>query len=138
MIDFENFRSSLKRLEEQYPNYRDQDPALPDYIREALAESVIQRFETCYDCLWKVLRRYLTEELGLAEAPVSPKSLIREADQNGLLSSPAEQWLGYVTARIGTTHDYNCEKAEACLGLMPDFIDDAIGLYQTMTGAAWD
>ena len=37
-----------------------------------------------------------------------------------------------------TAHDYDAEKAKACLELMPDFIDDAIGLYQTITGAAWE
>jgi hypothetical protein len=31
--------------------------------REAIGESVIQRFETCYDTLWKTLKRYLTEEI---------------------------------------------------------------------------
>ena len=30
------------------------------------------------------------------------------------------------------------EKAEACLELMHGFIDDAIGLYQTMNGETWD
>ena len=65
MIDYGKFRLSLKRLEEQHDNYREQDPALPDLIREAIAESVVQRFETCYDCLWKVLKRYLIEETGL-------------------------------------------------------------------------
>ena len=30
--------------------------------REALAESVIQRFKTCFDCLWKVLNRHLRYE----------------------------------------------------------------------------
>ena len=29
------------------------------------------------------------------------------------------------------------EKAQAYLELMPDFIDDAIGLYQTMSGETW-
>ena len=29
------------------------------------------------------------------------------------------------------------EKARACLKLMPDFNDDAIGLYQTMSEETW-
>lgn len=73
MIDYSKFRSSLKRLEEQNGNYRQANPALSGLDREAIAESVIQRFETCYDCLWKVLKRYLTYELGVPETPNSPK-----------------------------------------------------------------
>ena len=138
MIDYDKFQLSLKRLEEQHDNYRQQDPALSDLNREAVAESVIQRFETCYDCLWKVLKRYLTEELGLAELPNSPKPTFRLSDENALFASPLDQWLQYADARIDTAHDYDGQKAQACLELMPAFIDDAIGLYQTMTEATWE
>ena len=138
MIDYDKFQLSLKRLEEQHDNYQQHDPALSDLNREAVAESVIQRFETCYDCMWKVLGRYMTEGLGLADTPSSPKPLFRLAHANDLLASPPEQWLRYVEARIGTAHDYDGQKAQACLELMPAFIDDAIGLYQTMTGETWE
>ena len=138
MIDYGKFRLSLKRLEEQYENHRNQEPALSDLMREAVAESVIQRFKTCYDCLWKMLKRYLFEGLGLAEIPNSPKPIIRLAYENDLFASSLEQWLAYAEARIGTAHDYDGEKAKACLRIMPDFIDDAIGLYQTMTGTTWE
>ncbi len=138
MIDYGKFRLSLKRLEEQHENYRQPDPDLSDLMRDAIAESVIQRFETCYDCLWKVLKRYLIEELGVAVDRNSPKPVFRLADENDLLSSPLEQWLGYTDARGATAHDYDGEKAKACLALVPDFIDDAIGLYQTMSSAAWE
>ena len=138
MIDYEKFRLSLKRLEEQYENHQKQDLALSDLNREAIGESVIQRFETCYDCLWKVLKRYLTEELGLTETLNSPKSTFRLAFENDMFSSPLDQWLQYVDARIDTTHDYDGEKAKACLALMSDFIDDAIGLFQTMSGGTWE
>ena len=46
MIDYDKFRLSLKRLEEQHDNHRELDEALPELIREGIAESVIQRFET--------------------------------------------------------------------------------------------
>ena len=138
MIDYSKFRLSLKRLEEQHVNHLQQDSSVPILVREGIAESVIQRFETCYDCLWKVLKRYLNEVLGIAEPPNSPKPIIRLAHENDLFASPLEQWLQYAQARIDTTHDYDGEKALACLELMPDFIDDAIGLFQTMTGTAWE
>ena len=138
MIEYDKFRLALKRLEEQNGNYRHGNPALSDLDREGIAESVIQRFETCYDCLWKVLKRYLAEALGAAEPPNSPKPVFRLAHENDLLTSPVEQWLRYADARIDTSHDYDGEKAQACLALVPDFIDDAIGLYQTMSGATWE
>ena len=138
MIEYDKFRISLKRLEEQYENYREPDDSLSDLTQEAVAESVIQRFETCYDCLWKVLKRYLIEELGIADAPTSPKGLFKLAYENDLFAGPLEQWLHYADARVDTSHDYSGEKAQACLKLMLHFIDDAIGLYQTMSEEAWD
>ncbi|MCY3929815.1 MAG: nucleotidyltransferase substrate binding protein [Acidobacteria bacterium] len=138
MIDYDKFRLSLKRLEEQTENYRRGNPALSDLDREGIAESVIQRFEICYDCMWKVLKRYLVEELGIADPPNSPKPVFRLGDENGLFSTALEEWLRYADARTDTSHDYDGEKAQACLALVPDFIDDAIGLYQTMSGATWE
>ena len=138
MIDYENFQKSLERLVEQYENYLEPDDSLPDLTQEAIAESVIQRFETCYDCLWKVLKRYLIEELGLANVPNSPKTIIRLANENDLFNVPPGKWLGYADARIDTAHDYSGEKAQACLELINDYIDDAISLYQTMSGELWE
>ena len=50
MIDYGKFRLSPERLREQYANYRQLDPLLPEVTRAAVAESVVHRFETCYDC----------------------------------------------------------------------------------------
>ena len=124
-------------LEEQHANYRNLDTSLPVLNQEGIAESVIQRFETCYDFLWKVLKRYLIEELGIADPPNSPKPILRLAYENGLFSAPLEQWWLYVDAPIGTSHDYDGANAQDCLEIIPDFIDDAIGLYQTLSGEAW-
>ena len=59
MIDYGNFSRSLKNLELQYENYLNLDEELPQLMKEAVAESVVQRFETCYETSWKTLRRYL-------------------------------------------------------------------------------
>jgi nucleotidyltransferase substrate binding protein (TIGR01987 family) len=140
MIDYDKFQKSLKHLELQYANHKlAQDrPELADIDREAIAESVIQRFETSYDTLWKDLKRYLIEELGLADVPNSPKPILKLGGENDLFASPVEQWLKYADARTSTTHDYSGEKAAEVLLIVGDFIDDAIGLYQTMTGTTWE
>jgi nucleotidyltransferase substrate binding protein (TIGR01987 family) len=140
MIDYSKFKKSLKHLELQFENYKNSDSRenLTELDKEALAESAIQRFETCYDCLWKHLKRYLVEELGLPEVPNSPKPVFRIGFENKLFSSTLDQWLRYADARTDTAHDYSGEKAQECLDLMDDFIDDALGLYQTLTGETWE
>lgn len=140
MIDYDKLQKSLKHLEQQFANYQlAQDRAeLTDIDREAIAESVIHRFETCYDTLWKDLKRYLIEDSGLADVPDSPKKVLKLAGQNELFASPMEQWLKYADARTSTAHDYSGEKAAEVLLVVGDFIDDAIGLYQTMSGITWE
>lgn len=137
MIDYSKLKKALEHLEQQFENYQTLDTSLPQITQEAVAESVIQRFETCWDCLWKVLKRYLNEELGLPEVPNSPKPILRMAHENELFSSSLDQWFSYASARIGTSHDYSGEKAQQALDLMADFVDDAIGLYQTMSTESW-
>ena len=138
MIDYSNFRLSLKRLEQQNRNHRQGNPLLSDLDREAVAESVIRRFKTCYDCLWKVLKRYLIEELGIADPPNSPKPVFRLAHENDLFAVPLKQWFLHANARIAMSNDYDGTKSQACLALVPAFIDDAISLYQTVADTRWD
>ena len=139
MIAYDKFKKSLQQLELQFANY--QGCALRSHLSEldkqAIAESVIQRFETCYDCAWKHLKRYLIENLGLPDVPNSPKPIFRIAAENNLFQSSTEQWLIYADARIQTAHDYDGEKAKYALVLMADFIADAIALYQTLSGESW-
>lgn len=138
MIDYGNFSKALKHLELQYENYENLDDELPELTQEGVSESVIHRFEICYDTMWKVLKRYLQEGLGLPDVPNSPNPILKIANENKLFTTPLEQWLKYASARIDTSHDYSEEKAQGCLEIVDDFIDDAIGLYQTMTGETWE
>ena len=103
-----------------------------------MAESVIQRFETCYDALWKVLRRHLIEVFGIAEVPNSPRPILRIADQNGLLAAGADQWELYAQTRIDTSHHYDKVKAANAISTMPAFTSDAINLCSVMTGEPWE
>ena len=49
MIDYGSFRRSLMNLEQQNDNRKNLPSNLPQLMREAVDESVIQRFEVCYD-----------------------------------------------------------------------------------------
>ena len=70
--------------------------------------------------------------------PNSPKPVFRLAYENDLFTTPLEQWLAYADSRTATAHDYSGEKAQTSLETVGAFIDDAIGLYQTMSGETWD
>ena len=137
MIEYNNFQKSLKNLEAQFENYKTLDDNLPKIIQEAVAESVIQRFEICWDCLWKLLKRHLQEEIGLPTVPNGPNPVLRLANENQLLPGSVEQWLRYGKARVATAHDYSGKKVNDALNIMGRFIGDAIRIYQTLSGKNW-
>lgn len=137
-IEYDKFKKSLKRLQLQFNNYESLDENFPELIQEGIAESVIQRFETCWDCLWKVLKRYLTEEIALPDVPNGPNPVLRLANENNLLPGSIDNWLKYARVRVNTAHDYSGEKAVAALELMGDFIADAIALYQKLSAESWE
>lgn len=143
MTDYDKFKKSLRQLALQFANYQGvtKRADLSELDKEGIAESVIQRFETCYDCVWKHLKRYLMENLGLPEVPNSPKPIFRLAADNRLFRASTEQWLSYADARIQTSHDEDSrsgEKAKIALALMANFIADATALYETLTGERWE
>ena len=137
MNDCSRLKQSLTLLESQYHHLQTLDDTLPEWLQEAVSESVIQRFETCYDCMWKVLKRYLKNSLGLPDVPNSPKPLFLIANENRLLPTDVAQWLIYADIRIDTSHDYDGEKAKVALDLMGDFVKDVVALYEIMSGESW-
>lgn len=137
MIEYDKLKKLLKHLELQFENYQTLDDSLPVLIKEAVAESVIQRFETCWDCLWKILKRYLVEEIGLPSVPNGPNPILRLANENDILPTPIEVWLKYAKTRVGTSHDYSGEKAQEALLIMGAYISDSIKLYEIMNIKDW-
>ena len=74
-IDYGKFRTSLERLREQHENYREPHAGLPALTREAIAESVIQRFETCYPAFLILFVRQLYPATGAPQGPFAPLPL---------------------------------------------------------------
>ena len=95
-------------------------------------------FETCYEALFDSMKRYLVEYVDISGNVGGKTPLVRIANANGLLRSPVDKWLSYIEMRNKVVHAYGIEKADELVNLLPDFIDDAIGMYQTMTEETWD
>lgn len=139
MVSYEKLRLALQHLEGQLRNHETaaQRTELSDLDREAIAESVIQRFETAYDVLWKTLKQHLIQVLGVVEIDNSPKPILRLAHANSLLKNDVQPWLAYADARTATAHDYSGEKAAETLAMIPAFLANAIALFETMTSESW-
>lgn len=140
MTDCSRLIKSSKNPEAQYSNFLTigSGTGLGAPGKEAIKESLIQRFEICYDTLWKTLKRYLVEELGVPEVLNSPRALFRIAAENKLLHPNAEQWLRYAGAGTHTPHNHSGKKSRGATALMGSFIPDAISLLAKKTGSTWE
>ena len=122
-------------MKEKYTDYEEMDTRseLRESDKDSIRESLIQRFEVCFDTLWKYINRHLEEEQLLVKVPNSPKPLFRFAHESGLIDNEIlERLFDYAQARVDTSHDYSLEKAENTLGKISGFIEDASEIYQTM------
>ena len=91
--------------------YKDDSAKRTELERDAIRDSLVKRFEYTLEMVWKSCKRYLHEE-GFAEAATgSPKSIMRLAAEAGIIRS-AENWIRYIDARQGTSHNYSEEKAD--------------------------
>lgn len=121
-VDYTRLEKALHNLHLQQENLLDVDPTLSDLMIEAVRESVIQRFEICWDCLWKTLKRFLIVELGLERVPNSPNPVMSLAVDNNLLAGSVKDWHMFGKLRTATAHDYSKEKADEALACIESFI----------------
>lgn len=136
--NYDKLRDSLQRLEERYADHEaslTRAELLPS-DRESIKESCIQRFEVCFDTTWKHLKKYLEEEIGFADVPAGPNPLFRQAMTAGVIAD-AELWIEFNKRRNDTSHDYSGTKADSSFAIIPDFIAEAITLYEKMSGKTW-
>ena len=134
-INYEKLEKSIAQLKAQYENFLNlEEQGLSEITKEAVKESVIQRFEVCYDSLWKALKKYLEKEQGLAQSlGESPKTIFRKIHEAGLINSDnLERLFAYVELRIGTAHDYSLDKVEEALEQMGDFVQDVSHIYNLL------
>lgn len=135
-INYNKLEKALMRLQERYSDYQRHKAHLEGYLLESVKESCIQRFEICVDTLWKHLKKYLEQDLGLNDIANSPKMIFKTAQSAGAIQD-AELWMFFNYKRGDTSHDYSGEKAQEVFKVIGQFIDEAIPLYEKMSGHIW-
>lgn len=91
---FEN----LKIIIEAYEKEKDK------IIKDGLRDSIIQRFEFVTELSWKLMKKYLDENLVLEV--YSPRSVIKESYKQNLIEN-GELWLDILEDRNLTSHTYD-------------------------------
>lgn len=100
----------------------------PDIVRD----SVIQRFEYTYELAWKLLQRWIKNNLSPEEAdPRTKKDLFRVAAKKSMIDDP-ESWFTFSETRNDTVHTYNEKNAEHVYNVTLQFLPKAILLLEAL------
>lgn len=99
---------------------------------DVVRDSAIKRFEYTYELSWKMIQRWINENVSPDKAdPLTKKDLFRLAAQNKLIKDP-ESWFAYHDARNETSHVYNEIKAEKVYEAAVRFAKDATFLLEEL------
>ena len=88
-------------------------------------DGTVQRFEYCYEILWKLAQKILKQYSIEAEYP---KSVFRELGKIGWISN-VEAWIEFQSARNNTSHEYGKNYAVKSFELAKVFMPLANELF---------
>ena len=94
-------------------------------LQETVRAGVIQYFEVAYELSWKLMQRWLQENIGVDYVNgLNRAGFYRLAAENLLISDSA-RWMDYHRARNATSHTYNEEAAENVFAEATEFVHDS-------------
>ncbi len=132
-VDYEKLKKSLERLKEQYEFFKSNEETLSGNIKEGIKESVIKRFDICYDALVKHLKKFMEEQLGIPNVKDFAIGIFRKAKENEVINEDTQKQLNHYRAiRNNSAHDYSEEEAQKTLEIIEDFIADVSEIYQKL------
>ena len=128
-LDLTPLRKATMRLREAIEAYA-HEPENLLYL-----DSLIKRLEFTYELGRNTLLRFLelTSVKRKANEAPSLSTLIRTANQDGLLLGSWEEWHGYRDARNGTSHAYDEGKAREIAAGLPAFLQEVEFLLDRMS-----
>lgn len=93
-------------------------------LQETVRAGVIQHFKVAYELSWKMMKRWLEENIVAASVDgVTQRNLFRLGAENRLIAD-SELWMDYHRARNSTSHTYNEDAAENVFMKAAEFVHD--------------
>ena len=104
-------------------------------LQETVRAGVIHNFELAYEVSWKMIKRWLKENIGDAavDSGVTRRDIFRLGAENHLIVD-VERWMEYHEARNSTSHTYDEEAASNVFLVAAEFVHDAKQLLRVLEG----
>ncbi len=132
-LDLESLSKSLNGLHRSLLVVEQQEVITSDAdLLFTLRSGVIQNFEVAYEQCWKMIKRWLEENMGNSYVEgVTRRELFRLAAEHHLIFD-VEKWMEYHYARNNTSHIYDAEIADEVYSVAKKFSNDASKLLTTL------
>ena len=127
LLDLQSFRNSVTSLSNLLTVSESDGRMLRlgEVEREGIRAGVIQNFEVTYELAWKLMSRWLSENVGRTVVDgITRRHLFRLAAEHCLIED-VDTWMSYHTARNQTSHMYNQEVAARFYAAAHGFAQDA-------------
>lgn len=137
-LSFESLEKALKALDVALRVYERVRHGPDTELADTARSGVVQNFEVAYEQSWKLLRRWLTEELGYPETELAMRRhLFRVAAKHQLVDDP-QAWMDFHQARNLTSHTYDLAIAQQVAHAAAEFAHTGHALLARLKQAAQD
>ena len=120
-LDIEALRRAEKSLKKSYDIYLNGNDDIE--MCNIYADSCVKRFEYTFETAWKTMKKYFKLQYSKKEEELTMNNIFRFMESYGF----AESWLKskeYYRQRNNTSHEYNIEKSQELLNIIPKFLED--------------
>ncbi len=132
-LQLDSLRKSIEALERVIKTVNRFDASDED-LQEALRAGVIQNFEVVYEQSWKMMERWLEENVGTVYVNVrSRRELFRRAAES-LIITDVDRWMEYHESHNLTSHTYDEDTAQSVFEDATEFVHDAKRLLRILEG----
>ncbi len=130
-LQLDSLAKSISILERSIKTANRVDDSDED-LQETVRAGVIHSFEVAYEQSWKMLKRWLKENIGTASVDgVILRNLFRLGAENGLIVD-VERWMEYHDVRNSTSHTYDEDSTENVFAEATEFVHDVKHLLKML------
>ena len=128
-LQLDSLVKSIEALERAIKTANRVDDSDKD-LQETVRAGVIHSFEVAYELSWKMVQKWLKENIS-SDVKIPKKALFQRAAEYSLIAD-VESWMEYHEARISTSHTYNEDAALNVFLVATEFVHDAKKLLQVL------
>ena len=128
-LQLDSLRKSIDTLERSVKTASRVDDSDEDLL-ETVRAGVIQHFEVAYEVSWKMIQRWIKENVSI-DVKITKNALYQRAAEYGLIAD-VEIWMEYHNARIATSHTYDEDAAYDVFLIASEFVHDAKQLLKIL------